>query len=62
MFPVGKPSLMYYHFGLQKKLYKFVPHFVSEYQRRAGIKTYTEKLNMWRKDGQTLINKIISED
>ena len=50
------------HLGLQKKFCKFVPHFLTEDQKRARVKTCTENLNMWRNDGRTLINKIISED
>lgn len=47
---------------VQKKFCRFVPHRLSEQQKRERIRICTENLKMWRNFGQPLIDKIITED
>jgi histone-lysine N-methyltransferase SETMAR len=47
---------------VQKKFCRFVPHRLSEEQKRERIRICTENLKMWRNCGQSLIDKIITEN
>jgi histone-lysine N-methyltransferase SETMAR len=48
--------------GLQKKLCRFVPHFLSDEQKDIRVNICRQNLNMWKSGGQAIIDRIITGD
>lgn len=55
-------TILHQKLGVHKMVCRFIPHKLTDEQKKARVSICSENLKMWRNHGKSFINKIITGD